>query len=236
MTMDAMPNESGRATAKSQIKSQVEDQRLLAERWAQIAEAARDCFEAQGFHATTIKDIAKRAGISSGLIYHYVENKQDVLVLVILEVFRSYQREIPAALIGLQDPLERVRAAAIAYCRVVAARIDAALLAYQETKALDAERQGLIKNMELETNELIAECVRDCLEAGYFEPCEDELATYRIVMMAHSWALKGWRLKEVASFEEYVDDSLAFLMRGLLNAKGRHHYTTKLGFALEAGA
>jgi AcrR family transcriptional regulator len=231
--------DQGGAAVRRLIKSQVGDRKLLAERWAQIADAALACFERQGFHATTIKDIAGRAGFSNGLIYHYVANKQDVLVLVILEVFRSYRREIPRALIGITDPLERLRAAAVAYCKVVASRVEASLLAYQETKALDDKRQRLIKNMELETNELIADCVRACAEAGYLEAGlkagEIELATYRIVMMAHSWALKGWRFKEVVSFDRYVDDSLAFVMRGLLSASGRGHYEGKLGHSLAAG-
>lgn len=238
--MEAVALDDGGAAVRRLIKSQVGDQKLLAERWAQITDAALACFEKQGFHATTIKDIAKRAGFSNGLIYHYVENKQDVLVLVILEVFRSYRREIPRALIGITDPLARLRAAAIAYCKVVASRVEASLLAYQETKALDAKRQRLIKDMELETNELIAECVRACAEAGYLESGLDageiELATYRIVMMAHSWALKGWRFKEVVSFERYVADSLAFVMRGLLSASGRRHYEGTLGHSLAAGA
>lgn len=238
--MEAMVSEPGETAVRRLIKSQVEDQKLLAERWAQITDAALDCFERQGFHATTIKDIAKRAGFSNGLIYHYVENKQDVLVLVILEVFRSYRREIPRALTGIADPLERLRVGAVAYCNVVASRVEASLLAYQETKALDEERQRLIKNLELETNELIAECVRACAEAGYLELGGDageiELATYRIVMMAHSWALKGWRFKDVVSVERYVADSLAFVMRGLLSAKGRRHYEGALGHSLSAAA
>ncbi len=238
--MVALALDIGEKAARRLIKSQVGNKKLLAERWAQIANAALACFEKQGFHATTIKDIAKRAGFSNGLIYHYVENKQDVLVLVILEVFRSYRREIPRALIGIDDPLARLRASAVAYCNVVASRVEASLLAYQETKALDAKRQRLIKNMELETNGLIAECVRACAEAGYLESGNDageiELATYRIVMMAHSWALKGWRFKEVVSFEYYVADSLAFVMRGLLSARGRAHYEDTLGHSLAVDA
>ena len=51
--------------------------------------------------------MAKKAGVSAGLIYQYVSDKEDVLLLVLLSVLDSYKQEIPAALEGLTDPLER---------------------------------------------------------------------------------------------------------------------------------
>lgn len=55
-----------------------EDRRL------QIIEGALDVFSKRGYAETSIKDIALAAGInSSALIYHYFENKQELLRAVI---------------------------------------------------------------------------------------------------------------------------------------------------------
>ncbi|HRE46793.1 MAG TPA: helix-turn-helix domain-containing protein [Aggregatilineales bacterium] len=46
----------------------------------QILDAAAKCFSQQGFHSTTIKNIAKEAGIADGTIYNYFTNKPALLV------------------------------------------------------------------------------------------------------------------------------------------------------------
>jgi len=55
---------------------------------------------------------AALAGISSGLVYQYVREKDDVLLLVILDVVEAYAREIPTALEGLDDFVDLARALA----------------------------------------------------------------------------------------------------------------------------
>jgi len=41
-----------------------------------ILEAALDCFVEQGFHGTAVPEVAKRAGIATGTIYHYFPSKE----------------------------------------------------------------------------------------------------------------------------------------------------------------
>ncbi|HTZ53053.1 MAG TPA: TetR/AcrR family transcriptional regulator [Spirochaetia bacterium] len=50
------------------------------DRRAQILRAALAVFARKGFDAATNKDIARAAGITPGLIYHYFKNKRDLLV------------------------------------------------------------------------------------------------------------------------------------------------------------
>ena len=44
-----------------------------------IVEAALELFATNGFHATTIRMIAKKAGISVGLMYNYFRSKEELL-------------------------------------------------------------------------------------------------------------------------------------------------------------
>jgi len=54
--------------------------RTVDDRRAQILRAALEVFAQKGFDAATNKDIARAAGITPGLIYHYFKNKRDLLV------------------------------------------------------------------------------------------------------------------------------------------------------------
>lgn len=212
------------ASAVPEVISQVADEALVRRRRGQIIAAAVELFSTQGYYRTTIQDLARKAGVSSGLIYQYVRDKEDVLLLTLLSVLDSYKREIPAALERLTDPLERCHAAIDAYCRVIDQRREATVLAYRSTKSLPEDRRALIKASELETNELIAACLRECITKGLFREVNVDLFTYQLVTFAHSWALKHWRLRELCTLDEYIEQGFDFFARALLTPKGWRHY------------
>jgi len=54
------------------------------ERRNQLIDAALALFAERGVDATTIRDIAERAGVAQGLVYHYFESK-DALLWAIIE-------------------------------------------------------------------------------------------------------------------------------------------------------
>jgi len=206
------------------VKAQVSDEALVTRRRGQIIAAAVELFSHQGFYRTTIQDVAKKAGVSAGLIYQYVSDKEDVLLLALLSVLESYKHEIPVALEGLSDPLERFVAAIRAYCRVVDQRREATVLAYRSTKSLPDDRRQLIKDCEIETNGMIAACLSDCIKAGLMREVNVELVTYQLVTFAHTWALKHWRLKDLCGLEQYVAEGLDFFAQALLTPKGRRRW------------
>lgn len=203
------------------VQSRVDDPHLIEKRRAQIVAAAIELFGRYGYHRTTIRDIASLADVSIGLIYQYVRDKEDVLLLALDEVLNGYLRAIPAALRDVEDPMPRFRAAVTAYCQVIDRNIDATVLAYRETKSLRPAHRELIKAKELETNELIAACIRDCMAAGLIREINVELFTYQIVMFAHTWALKRWRFADLMTLERYLDDGLDLLLDSVLTPRGR---------------
>jgi TetR/AcrR family transcriptional regulator, cholesterol catabolism regulator len=206
------------------VKSKVEVPALVEKRRGQIIAAAIELFGKRGYHVTTIRDIAKRADVSIGLIYQYVSDKEDVLLLALIEVLDSYQRAIPAALADLDKPLERFCAAVRAYCTVIEEKGEATVLAYRETKSLRKPRREFIKQKELETNELIAACIKDCVAGGLFEKVDVELFTYQIVMFSHAWALKAWRFRRLMSVEQYVRRGLKLMLGPVLTTRGQREF------------
>jgi AcrR family transcriptional regulator len=54
-------------------------------RRTQIRAAAADCFRQHGFHGTSIAQISKVAGMSTGHIYHYFENKEAIIADIVAQ-------------------------------------------------------------------------------------------------------------------------------------------------------
>lgn len=211
---------SGYADRIVDVKSQVTDEALVKQRRAQVVAAAVQLFSRQGYYTTTVQAVARQAGVSPGLIYQYVRDKEDLLLLSILDVLDSYAAEIPKAMDGLRDPLDRCCAAVRAYCAVVDDRREATVLAYRSTKSLSPERRQFVKDAEGETNRLITGTIQACIDAGLFRPVDAELATYQIVLYAHAWALKHWHFADRIDFETYVAQGLDLFLHGALTDKG----------------
>jgi AcrR family transcriptional regulator len=211
---------------ETRVTSFIEDPELILKRRGQIVAAATQLFSRQGFYRTTIKDIAKLAGISSGLVYQYVREKEDVLLLVLLEVVDAYAREIPIALEGITDPLERLVTAVDSYCRVVDRNRTATVLAYQSTKSLSPSRRELIQQREMETNQFIAVAIMECIKSGFVRKANSDVLAYQIVLIAHGWALKGWYFKSRLSLDEYIQESINILLTGSLTPVGEKRYAS----------
>jgi AcrR family transcriptional regulator len=78
-------------------------QRLAAARREQILKTALGLFAAQGFDATSTRQIAKEAGIAEGLIFHYFPTKASLLTAILedrLEGRRAFRSELRPLLEG----------------------------------------------------------------------------------------------------------------------------------------
>jgi AcrR family transcriptional regulator len=77
-------------------------QQLVEARCNQILDAAAQVFAEKGFHRATTREIAGAAGISEGTIYNYFDNKESLLIgiMVRLAQLESLNDELMGALQG----------------------------------------------------------------------------------------------------------------------------------------
>lgn len=191
-------------------------------RWrrGQIVRAATRLMEDNGFHQMTVSALAQEAGVSVGTIYQYVTGKEDVLLLVFIDILEAYRVEIPRATAGLDDPVERLQAAFGTYCRIVDERRDATVLAYRESKTLNPEALAQVKALELETTGYFRECLVSGVAHGRFVVGDVELVAYDLVMLAHMWALKHWFFRDRMTIDDYVTAQLAIVLAAITEPAG----------------
>jgi len=60
-------------------RTQEENERIRQQAKAKIREAAIELFMRKGYHATSIDDVSKHAGVSKGLLYNYYKGKEELL-------------------------------------------------------------------------------------------------------------------------------------------------------------
>ena len=65
---------------------------------AEITEAALEAFAEKGYDATRVDDVAKRAGVSKGLLYLYFKTKEELFKAVIRSFVSPRVDELTAAI------------------------------------------------------------------------------------------------------------------------------------------
>jgi AcrR family transcriptional regulator len=95
-------------------RSFIEKDSLMSEQYlrrgeqtrSEIVHAAHDLFVQQGYHGTSMRQIASQAGIAVGGLYNHFPSKQEVFKAVFLE-YHPYQEVIPALLAASNSSIEQ---------------------------------------------------------------------------------------------------------------------------------
>lgn len=74
----------------------------------QITRAAYEIIAQKGYYNFTMMDIAKQAGVSSGLIHHYFKDKENMLVTLLKEMQQNVRSSLERALEKEADPKEKL--------------------------------------------------------------------------------------------------------------------------------
>ncbi len=126
----------------------------LAARRDEILEAAEACFARQGFHQTTIQDVIRESGLSTGCIYTHFASKED-LIQAIGERRHARDSALFAVKGAESHPLEGLRAIARAFVSDL-----------QKEQGLRSRRVAL----QLWTEALRNEVIHDQVTSGIRKP------------------------------------------------------------------
>lgn len=79
-------------------------------RRSQLTKAAYKVVSRKGYYNFTIKDIAKEAGLSAGLVHYYFKDKQDLLLNLLKEINVNIKTFLNRELCRLENPLDKLNA------------------------------------------------------------------------------------------------------------------------------
>ena len=194
----------------------IRDPTLRRQKREAVADAAFELFLKEGFHRTTTRDIARRAGVSAGAVFTYFKDKEEILLhIVSKEQERAEERLLAVLRQQIADtthsgaePETVFLGVFTAFLRAVDALGRFILLAYQETKSLNQQaRQELIAR-EKHIQALLSEAIRYGVERGRFASDNIELKAHNLMILAHAWAIRRWAFADMV---DSIEDYIAFL-------------------------
>jgi len=119
-----------------------------AERRSQLLDHALEIFAANGFHATSMNDVAEAAGVTKPVLYQHFRSKRDLYVELLGDVGGQLQAAILAATVDAAGPRQQVEAGFAAYFRHVDGHRSAFTLLFGSGARLDAELLAVVRRVE----------------------------------------------------------------------------------------
>ena len=151
-----------------------------AQRRRQLLDVALAVFARDGFHETSMNDIAEAAGVTKPVLYQHFASKRALYRELLVEVGEQLQDEIAEAATRAGTPHEQVRAGFGAYFRWVADRRDAFRVLFGGGTRRDAEFAEVASKAEAS----IAATIADFIQVEGMAPADRELLAYGLVGMA----------------------------------------------------
>ena len=195
---------------RRKLASQVMDEKRLLDGRERIATAAASLFLDGGYHSTSVREIAQKAGLSVGSVFNYFTSKEEILFFL----FSRNQTRAEASLRDQRAEFERLKEEGVSpedllllayesYVRLIEESRRYTVLAYQEFKSLTvAERRRLLEGEE-RIQHFLEEVIAYGVEQGVFPPGDIDLKAHCLMMLAQSWAVRHWALKRFTRADDY---------------------------------
>ena len=220
---------NGKSNGIKDVPTQVKNPDLVGKRRLQIVDAAVKLFIDKGFFRTTTREIARTAGISTGLLYEYVATKEDVLYMVCDAIHAEVEQAVAAALRKAAAGRDILAKMIREYFLVCHRMSDHILLIYQETRTLPPHWRKRVLENEVKLTGIFIRALEKLASTGEL-PSHDqdsiELIAHNITVLGHMWTFRRWFLARRYSIDDYIRMQTDFIL-GKSNGRRDERFVCK---------
>lgn len=158
-----------------------------------LVAAAVENFTALGYHGTSMRDIARTAGVTVASIYHHFASKQEILQEVMIRTITDVLGATRTALEeanadGRTSPSEQLEALVDAWMIFHTTRQAEALIGASEIRSLDEGGRAVVVGHRDEQEALFRSVIDEGVRAGVFATSYPREAARAIIEMGYSVA------------------------------------------------
>ncbi|MBA9007033.1 TetR/AcrR family transcriptional regulator [Thermomonospora cellulosilytica] len=182
---------------------------LPSERREHLVRLAADLFAEKGFQATTVRDIAREAGILSGSLYHHFDSKESIVDEVLSGFFDEVLAAYRAAVDRGGDPRETIaELVRIAFGTLEPHRAAITVLQNDWAYLKGMPRFAYLTRVEQDVEKMWVDTLERGQRSGVFRADIDARLTYRMIRdtiwVAVRWYRPGGSLRPQALADHYL--------------------------------
>ena len=173
-------------------------------RRARLLDAAARLFSERGFHATSMRDIAKAVGMLSGSIYYHFASKEEMLLAVYEEGVRGVAERVAQAIAHHAEPWARLEAACAAHLSGLIAHRDYARVMIQTTPDEAGGAGRRIRELRREYESRFRQLIEDLTLPAGIDPNYLRLLLFGALNWSQVWYRPGGDPPEIVA-KRFID-------------------------------
>jgi len=185
-----------------------------------IKEAAIGLFSEKGYSATTMRQIARRAGLASGSLYNHLKRKSDLL----LDIHRDFIHEIIEKTSfhhGVEESCEeKLKQVFRTFMKAIFEnKLSFKVLLEQEAFLPTTAKKEVVRNIHL-LRHGIEKIIEKGIEQGEIRPIDAKMATFCVFALCN-YSLRWIDPNGPYSYEQLGDMFFDFFFKGIANGPPR---------------
>ncbi|MET0360183.1 MAG: TetR/AcrR family transcriptional regulator [Sphingobium sp.] len=190
--------------ARAELRERKRDAILLA---------AVRMFNEHGYHATSLDDVAAQLGVSKPLVYHYLGNKEQVLLRCMARGLQEMQTAFEIAREQRGNGLDRLRAFLIGYAQVNMTDFGRCVIRTGD-EVLSPESRVAFRADKRQIDDCLRTLVTEAVADGSATVGDTRFATFAIAG-ALNWPARWHHVDGPLSTQKVAEELAHFLVEGL---------------------
>jgi len=167
-----------------------------------------------GYEGMNLRQLAAEVGIKQGSLYNHIDTKQELLFDLVKHHMEQVLQELDAALAGIEDPVDRLRAFVAFHVNYHMVRKKEIFVVNFELRSLDSDNYSTIVEMRRAYEKRLGDILEEGIASGVFVCGDVRIATFAILAMLTgvcTWYRSSGRLGRA----DIIDTHIRLVLRGL---------------------
>lgn len=164
--------------------------------------AAADAFSDKGFHATTTRDIASRAGLSPAGVYVHFTSKEDLLFQLSRRGHQTARDQLVAAAEAAANPTEGLRSIIAGFSKWHAEHHQLGRIVQYEFRHLTPEHRETVLSLRREIDKVVRGVLTDGVSSGDFEV--EDVPSTALALLSMAVDVARWYSPEIRRTPEDI--------------------------------
>lgn len=179
-----------------------------------IINAAIRLFNQSGYHATSMRDIARAVNIKKPSLYHHFGSKEEILLAILETGMNQFLADVEAIVASDADCAEKLLAAVQAHAQLIAENPEGAAVFLREDRGLGDEYLAEYVAKRDQVERLFRAIIQQGVEEGVFR--ETDIAiTAQAMLGAVNWMTRWYRPQGRLTAAEIADIFGDLFLHGL---------------------
>lgn len=182
--------------------------------------AAARLFREQGYAGTSLRDIARAAGMLPGSLHYRYATKEDILAALMERAIDRLIEGILAVTASSANPLERLRLAIVEHVRILLSREDSVYVLLYDWRSLSPGVERAIARQRKRYEQFADELIAQAAAHARLQPGVDLYLLRQFGFGAANWVAQWFDPKGPYTPEQIADAFFRYLTLGTLRPEG----------------